>query len=275
MRTSDVLRVLFVGVGLGMMPAVAFDGQRSPSKELSPIEAFRSGAEALQAGENAKALTALQYAAEKGHAAAQWKLGRMYASGEGVARDDLKAFRYFSSVANLHSEDSPFTPEARFVSSAFVSLGHYYLEGIKNSAIRPNVARAHEMFRYAASYFGDADAQYVLGRLYLEGRGVGKDAKQAARWLRLAANKGQHQAQALLGSLFISGQVPRQAARGLMWLMLARDAAGPDEAWIAERYNDAVKQASDDEREMALFYLRGWLNNRRELSESVFGSRAR
>jgi TPR repeat protein len=30
---------------------------------------------------------------------AQWKLGRMYADGEGVPRDDLRAFNYFSQIA--------------------------------------------------------------------------------------------------------------------------------------------------------------------------------
>ncbi|MFX8700441.1 hypothetical protein ABTM56_20275, partial [Acinetobacter baumannii] len=53
------------------------------------------------------ALTALQYAAEGGHPIAQWKLGRMYASGDGVAQDDVRAFEYFSRIANAHAEDSP------------------------------------------------------------------------------------------------------------------------------------------------------------------------
>ena len=64
--------------------------------------------------------------------------------------------------------------------------------------------------------------------------------KYGARWLGLAAQKGQHQAQALLGQMLFNGdQLPRQAARGLMWLTLARDSAGPDETWIKESYNRA------------------------------------
>ena len=42
---------------------------------LSAMEAFRSGAHWLKAGEKAKAVHSLEYAAEKGHALAQWKLG--------------------------------------------------------------------------------------------------------------------------------------------------------------------------------------------------------
>ena len=46
-----------------------------------------------------RSLKALQYAAEDGHPLAQWKLGRMYAAGDGVARDDVRAFDYFSRIA--------------------------------------------------------------------------------------------------------------------------------------------------------------------------------
>ncbi len=267
MRTSSALRMVVVMGGLGLCSASAFDGPQAPSAAaprppMTAMEAFRSGTAALQAGENSKAVTSLQYAAEHGHYPSQWKLGRMYARGEGVPQDNLKAFRYFSGIVNSHAEDNPNTPQARFVASAFVALGRYYLEGIANSEVRRDVNRARDMFRYAASYFGDPDAQYHLGRLYLEG----KDAKQAARWLRLAANKSQYEAQALLGSLLFNGnnQVPRQAAQGLMWLMLARDSAAADDAWISETYNNALKRASDEEREMALVYLQSHMKGRRE-----------
>ena len=91
----------------------------------------------------------------------------------------------------------------------------YHLDGIPGTLkADPNVAR--EMFRYAASYFADPEAQYHLGRLYLLGKGAPKDAIQAARWLRLSANKGDHRAQALLGSMLFKGEeVSRQAALGL------------------------------------------------------------
>jgi hypothetical protein len=51
------------------------------------------------------------------------------------------------------------TPPARFIADAFVALGHYYLTGIPNSKITADRARARDMFGYAATYFGDADAQ--------------------------------------------------------------------------------------------------------------------
>jgi TPR repeat protein len=189
----------------------------------------------------------------------------MYADGDGVPQNDLRAFEYFTRIASSHAEDSPGTAQARFVANAFVALGHYYLDGIANSQVKPDAGRAREMFSYAASYFGDPDAQYYLARCYLDGNGATKDPKLAARWLGLAANKGQYQAQATLGAMLFKGEhVQRQAARGLMWLALARDAATAQETWISELYDSAFKQANDDERGMALHLLEDRLKKRRE-----------
>lgn len=259
--------------------AQAFDGNTQPSEETArtltppanvpmtppvrPVdEAFRSGAQALRLGQTAKGIDALRYAADQGHPAAQWKLGRMYADGDGVKRDDMKAFEYFSRVANTHAEDYPGTPQARFVASAFVALGGYYMVGIPNSSVRRDPGRARDMYAYAASYFGDPEAQYRLGRIYLDGVGVNRDPRQAARWLILASQKGQYEAQALLGHMLFRGEdgIQRQGARGLMWLTLARDsAAGPQDKWVVDMYEDAFAEATPDEREAALKHLEQWL----------------
>ncbi|MFG1462918.1 tetratricopeptide repeat protein [Xanthobacter sp. DSM 24535] len=260
-------------------PALAFDGnaqsdhtvpeQLTPpanvpgSPGVRPVdEAFRSGAQALRLGQTAKGVDALRYAAEQGHPAAQWKLGRMYADGDGVKRDDIKAFEYFSRVANSHAEDYPGTAQARFVASAFVALGSYYLQGIPNSAVRRDPTRARDMYSYAASYFGDSEAQFRLGKMYLDGVGAPRDPRQAARWLILSSQKGQYEAQALLGNMLFRGDdgINRQGARGLMWLTLARDgAAGPQDKWVVELYEDAFSEATPEERAQALQYLEQWL----------------
>jgi TPR repeat protein len=246
------------------VPARRERAMRAPTK-LTAVEAFQFGAKALRAGETEKGVTSLQYAAENGHPIAQWKLGRMYAEGTGVKRDDLRAFEYFRGIANAHADDSPDMPQARFVANAFVALGQYYRDGIPNSEIKADPGRAREMFGYAASYFGDADAQYQLGRLYLDGKGYNNDPRQAARWLRLAARKGHREAQAVFGHMLFKGdKVRRQGARGLMWLMLARDAATAHDVWITDLYEAAVKQATNDEQAMALVYLERWLQTRRE-----------
>jgi uncharacterized protein len=279
MRTSEALvRGALIGAGLLAAllaaPAMAFDGSKSDdamaaAPPATAMEAFRSGTHWLKAGEKAKAVHSLEYAAEKGHALAQWKLGRMYAEGDGVTQDDLKAFEYFSRIADSHAEDNPDMPQSRFVANAFVALGHYYLEGIPKTAIKRDPDRAREMFGYAASYFRDSEAQYYLARLYLDGNGAPRDPRQAARWFGLSAQKGQCQSQAMLGAMLFSGDhVPRQAARGLMWLTLAKDSAKDsavtDQDWISKLYDSAFQQATEDERALALVYLKRWMETRRE-----------
>ncbi|KZD24498.1 tetratricopeptide repeat protein [Tardiphaga robiniae] len=267
-----VERIIFGVFALGAAsvaaPALAFDGAPVGSSDAAlPVVTTIPGAAPVlkKAAKPETSLTALQYAAEGGHPIAQWKLGRMYADGNGVAQDDLRAFEYFSRIANAHAEDSPSAPQATIVANAFVALGRYYLDGIPNSKIKADTERAREMFSYAASYFGNADAQYDLARLYLKGIGTPRDTKYGARWLGLAAQKGQHQAQALLGQMLFNGEsLPRQMARGLMWLTLARDNAGPDDTWIRDSYNKAIAKASEDDRAMALQMLEHWVSGKRD-----------
>ena len=230
---------------------------------LSPVDAFRRATEALKAGERKNALTSLQYAADHGHGVALWQLGRMYAEGDGVVRNDQRAFEYFRKFADSHADDHPAGPRSRFVANAFVALGNYYLDGIPNSPIEASPERARRMFYHAASYFGDPEAQYQLAMLYVDGTGVGRDAKRAVPWLVLAANKGHYKSQAVLGRILFRGEHGiRQPASGLMWLTVASDGPGGAVKWIAELRESAFKQATDRERAAALVLLERWVEGR-------------
>jgi TPR repeat protein len=48
---------------------------------------------------------------------------------------------------------------------------------------------------------GDAKAQFTLGTLYSNGKGVPQDDAEAARWFRMAAEQGNEKAQASLRRL--------------------------------------------------------------------------
>jgi uncharacterized protein len=230
----------------------------------TPLEAFRTGTQALRQGKIEQAVMDLEFAAEQGIPGALWKLGRMYADGDGVKLNKPRAYDYFRRLTSKHGNDAAGTPNARFVANAYVTLGEYHLDGIPGTLkADPNVAR--EMFREAAAYYKDAEAQYQLGRLYLQGKGAQKDPIQAARWFGLSAKNGDHRAQAILGSMLFKGdQVARQAALGLFWLTVAKEGARPDEGWIVDMHANAIAQASENERALAHKYLVDWLKNRRE-----------
>jgi len=112
----------------------------------SPQEAFRSGTQLLRQGKTEQAIMELEFAAEQGVPGAIWKLGRIYADGDGVKANKARAYEYFRRLTTMHGDDSAGAPNARFVANAFVTLGLYHLDGIPGT-LKPDPNIAREMFR--------------------------------------------------------------------------------------------------------------------------------
>ena len=260
--TSGCNALMVLGtIMMGLAPALALDSSSTTAPRKIPTKHFASGQQALRVGlDDLKAgnveasVAALTYAAANGQPLARWKLGEMYANGDGVPRDDFKAYHYFDQLVEDYDEDQPDPQNLSAFSSAFVAVGVYCLNGIPNSDVRPDPWRAHELFQYAATIFGDPNAQYNLARMYMFGAGgLAKDDIAAIRWLALAAKQGHPPSQALLGHmLFVGDGVLDQRARGLMWLEFAKDGApDPKNQWIRELYQRDFEVASDNDRRAA------------------------
>ncbi len=254
------------------MPTYALDGTETPASVPPALpsvtykdakSAEKTGIERMKAGDVESSVPALKYAASQGQTYSQWKLGSMYQRGdEGVARDDKQAYDYFLSIVKNYNEDEDSDDvtqlDRSIVSKAFVNVGYYSLYGIPSVKMKPNLATAFEMFQYAATNFGDPDAQYSLARMYLDGAGVDKNAQLAVKWLYQAASKNHIQAQAVLGDLLFngSGGVPRQRGKGLMWLSLANEKADcTRDKWICDEYIKANSAAQDVDRQMAKTFM--------------------
>jgi len=246
-------------------PGLAFDSSTanappkiSPQNFASAEQALRAGIDDLNAGNPASSVAALTYAAEGGEPIARWKLGEMYADGVGVARDDVKAYHYFNQLVQDYDEDAPDQRNRGAISNAFVAVGVYSLNGIANSDVHADPERARELFQYAATTFGDPDAQYNLAHMYIAGAGgLEKDNLVAMRWLMLACGKGHRPSEALLGHMLFAGDgVPPQRPRGLMWLTTAKNGAeGPRDEWIRDLYQRDFAAASDADRRAAAALL--------------------
>jgi TPR repeat protein len=196
-------------------------------------------------------ISALEDAAAAGQPMALWQLGVMYENGEGVDKDPVKAFGYFSQIADEHADTAPKGVEADIVAQSFVKVGEYYREGLPEAGIQKDEDYSNKLMMHAASYFGDADAQYRVGKLYLDDEELGDNPLQSARWLALAARKGHAGAQAQLGKMLFNGQgIEPNPVEGLMWLTVAsRRAAGTiDEEWIQGLLQDAMSVASAEQR---------------------------
>lgn len=219
----------------------AVGGADNAPSFVSATDAYHAGIADLISGQTERALPALNYAAEHGVLGAQLKLARLYAVGNGVPKDDAKAFYFYRQIADQRADILSSSPVSKYVAESFVALGQDYLEGIPSAGVPRDPIQAANLFRHAASYFGDADAQYALARLYLDGSGVEKNEGLAINWLATAAKKRHAAAQATLGELLWRGgdEVRQRPARGLALIMLAHanaKANGDEPKWIAELY---------------------------------------
>ncbi len=124
--------------------------------------------------------------AEQGHVEAQYNLGLMYASGDGVPENDAEAVKWFRLAA-----------EQGFVLAQH-DLGNMYYSG--RGALK-NDAEAVKWYRLAAEQ-GYRSANFNLGVMYDKGRGVPENDAEAVKRFRLAAEQGHAMAQYNLALLY-------------------------------------------------------------------------
>ena len=226
----------------------AFDRKNAESTKQSPWAVFRFGFSAYKRGEKKEAIEAYRYAAEKGQLGASWKLGRMYAEGDGVEQNDYEAFKFFSAIASQDVE--PASPDAPFISDALVEVAKYLKQGIPGTPVIANPAAAQDYYMRAAATYRNPTAQFEMGKMFLVGDGVRRNITQAGRWLQLAADKGHSGAQALLGNLlYQSGKV----VQGLAMMTAALERAAPiDRQWIQSMQEEAFALAAENDRRTAI-----------------------
>ena len=123
-----------------------------------------------------------------------------------------------------------FLPLARKGSSvAQFNLGFIYHEG---KGVPQNFTEALKWYRLASDQ-GDPAAQFNLGAMYDKGDGVPQDYKEAVKWYRLAAGQGIPNAQLKMGFMYDNGTgVPQNYVQAYMWYSLAEasgSANGPED----------------------------------------------
>lgn len=258
MGMSNLVRVCVLGAGMavaGANGALAFDEKvfddgGSVKAESNPWDVFKFGYSAYRNGHKGQAAEAYRYAAENGQIGASWKLARMYASGDGVIRDDYQAFKFYSEVVAQNVEQG--ARDESYISDALVALGGYLKTGIPGSPVQADPVLAQEYYREAATTYGNPNAQFELGKIVLRGdpSGLKGNVKLAGRWLKLAAEKGHAGAQATLGNLlFQSGKV----VRGLAMMTAALERASPaDQPWIRGMQEEAFSLAGEADRRTAI-----------------------
>lgn len=158
------------------------------------------------AGNYAGKAKSLMPLAQQGDTSAQYKLGVMYAFGQGVPQDYNEAVKWYRLAAEAGN------------ASAQTNLGIMYSFGL---GVSQDFTEAVKWYRKAAEQVV-AIAQYDLGLMYQEGEGVPQDYKEAVKWYRQAAEHGFFGAQRELGYMYSKGVgVPKDYVQSHMWIDIA------------------------------------------------------
>ena len=103
---------------------------------------------------------------------------------------------------------------------------------------------------------GDAGAQFKLGLLYADGRGVAINYEESAKWLRLAAEQGETEAQNSLSFAYAKGKgVGQNYVEAYKWASLA--ASRGIEKALVER-DTLIAQMSESQIVAAERLFRAW-----------------
>ena len=172
-------------------------------------------------------------AADLGNTEAQMLLGQMYLTGNIVEKNPGEAMKLFTAAANsgndeaclklvdLHIKNKDYELAVDMLKQAAeknpkaqARLGEMYMTG---RGVEKDVKEAFKLFSEAANR-GSIVAQYRIGEMYYKGIGVKKNYVEAAKWYRKAASKGHKDAAYELGVMYVDGiGVKKDNSEAIKW----------------------------------------------------------
>jgi TPR repeat protein len=134
-------------------------------------------------------------AARAGYPPAQMSMGLILITGDGAKKDMKAGFNWVKRAAD--ADDSV----------AEIALAHLYLEG---KGTQPNPEEARRLLEkiYEKKDAQSPNAAYMLGWMYMEGKGVPVDTVKAFSWMVYAAQAHVSDSEKRLQTLI--GQLPKQ-----------------------------------------------------------------
>ena len=227
--------------------------QTSLEDELKndPEELYITGEEYYDAGNYREAVKYFRAAADRNHAAAQYRLGECYANDWGVAESDEEAVKWYRKAAEQNNADAQYSlgwhyehgagvrqsdEEAVKWYTKAVNQGDEYAkkalellnqkmayEKGKQYYNNKNYTEAVKCFREAAEK-NHAGAQNNLGDCYYYGKGVTQSYEEAVKWYRKSAGQDHAPAQNSLGFCYQKGYgVPQSYEEAIKWYRKAAE----------------------------------------------------
>jgi TPR repeat protein len=164
-----------------------------------------------------RALELFHAAWDEGDKMAAWWIGYKLRAGDGVRQDKALGREWIEKSATAGC------------SGAMQQMGSDAEHG---RGCEKDAYAAADWYRRAAE-LGDMECQCKLANLLLRGEeGIAKDGAQAVRWLKCAAARNDANAQRMLGVVYLLGiDVVRNVRFGRKWLTRAAENGDADAAW--------------------------------------------
>ena len=159
-------------------------------------------------------------AADMGNTEAQVLLGQMYLTGTYIDKNQDEALKLFKTAADLGNADAQVKlaefhiKQKQYELAADIlkrntndnpktqtKLGELYLTG---KGVEKNYKEAFNLFKQAAEK-GNALAQYRLGDMYFKAQGIKRNYAEALKWYTKSASKGNKDAAYALGMMYAEG----------------------------------------------------------------------
>ncbi|MFV0321489.1 MAG: tetratricopeptide repeat protein [Alphaproteobacteria bacterium] len=155
----------------------SYVAQEVVNPNLSDAEQFKQATALVKKG-NKSGVKTMQSLADGGYAPAQYNMGVMYLTGNGVSKNQSQGVKYLRKAAD------------RGHTKAASTIGAMYLQG---QGVTRNAGQARRYLTKAAQK-GDAQSMLYLSLMYNRGDGVKQDKAQAYQWL-LSLPSSQNSAQ--------------------------------------------------------------------------------
>lgn len=152
-----------------------------------------------------QAFAEFSYLADEGDATAYYYLGKMYAQGLGVPKDDTMAVEYYKKAESAYNIDAAY------------ELAQILLAGAK-TADTPEFETGLRYLKRAA-YAGQAEALYELGEMFAQGKNVEQNYQNSFGYYLMSALRGNAAAQFKLGLHYLLGWgTPQDFENSVKWL---------------------------------------------------------
>ncbi|KAI7866119.1 hypothetical protein BDF14DRAFT_1743789 [Spinellus fusiger] len=181
-----------------------------------------------------RGIALFEVAAQHHQADAAYELGRFYSDRYSYSRPDtalsLKWYQCAFEAGDMR---------------ALVDLAYGFSEGDQHQAPRDD-ARAFEYASKGAE-LDDKYCQYILGHLYLKGRGTAQNSTEAVRWLSASADQGFAVALEEMTAVYMTGaqDIPQDYTKAHAWSLKGASCAAYCQTSLGDLYRNGWSVARD------------------------------